>query len=240
MYKFTDELNGNFFRFDKNLVLKKRWAKLPKASKAIFPIIGVHCNAQGWAFPSERTIAVLAGVCENTVREGIKGLKRYRFFAVDTHVTSRGHRANKYFIKPPPKNKGASAFFYKAVVIGGNWLHLIPSAKALYPVLKIYAFYDYLAYIEEVKHESETAAVLYEERDFDFVQADLDVMAEYAGLSQKSVKKALENLEEHSLIEEAYPIDGHQTWKLYEIPPRRYEADYLNQVAAKRYKKTSK
>jgi len=235
MYKFTDELNGNFFRFDKNLVRMKRWAKLPKASKAIFPVIGVHCDKKGWAFPSELTIAILAGVCVKTVREGIKGLRRSGFLTVDTYVSARGHRANKYFIKPLPQYEGASFFFYKAVVSGGNWLHLTRSAQALYPVLKAYAFYDYLACIHEMQLRSDHVGVSYEEREFDFVNADLGVMAEYAGISLKSVEKALESLEEHGLIEEASPIDDLLTWMIHLMPLETYDADDLNDSAAERY-----
>ena len=236
MYKFKDELNGNFFRFDKKLVHNKRWAKLPEASKAIFPVIGVHCDENGWAFPSELTIAILAGVCVKTLREGIKGLKRSKFLTVDTYVTARGHRANKYFIKPPSKEKGASFFFYKAVIAGGNWLHLRRSAQALYPFLKAYAFYDHLAYIDEKQFRSDNVEGSYEEREFDFVNADPEVMAKHAGISLNSVDKALESLEEHSLIGEASGIDDLLTWMIYLIPPRPYDADYLNDSATKRYR----
>ncbi len=72
MYQFRDEINYiNFFRFNKALVTQKLWANLPKASKSVYPVILVHCNAKGMAFPGQKTIAILSGRTEKTVREGI-------------------------------------------------------------------------------------------------------------------------------------------------------------------------
>jgi hypothetical protein len=81
MYKFKDEINyTNFFKFDKELVRSGKWANLRKASKSVYPVILVHCNARGTAFPGQETIAILSGRTEKTVREGIKGLEGFHDF----------------------------------------------------------------------------------------------------------------------------------------------------------------
>ena len=130
MYLFKDELTDTFFRFNKWLVRDQIWARLPLASKAIYPVIGVHTNEHGWAFPSEQTIAILSGISENTVRKGIHGLLEVPGFEVEKYVTTRGYKANRYFINPPPKRKDTSFFFHKLVVTGGNWMKLRSTAKA--------------------------------------------------------------------------------------------------------------
>jgi hypothetical protein len=156
----------------------------------------------------------------------MKGLKVLRSFKNEKYVTARGLRAYKYYIKPPPQEKGASFFFYKQIITGGNWLHLKPSAKALYPVLKHFSYYDHM------EHNQELQSLDYRERQFDYTEAEIDVMAEYAGLSEKSVREALEELEKHYLIEEIF----WGVWKVFLKPLEGYLSDHLNEIVADRYK----
>ncbi len=210
------------------LILTKRWANLPSASKSIYPVIGVHCNKSGLAFPSEETIAVLSGRTPKTVREGIDGLKGSPVgFKVERYVTGRGHRANKYYLTLPPKEKGRTVFFFKAVIEGGNWLHLSSTAQALYPVMKSFVFWDFW----EEETEEEDSLEIFANRDHDLSSPDQDVMCEYAGISHRSLYDALESLEEHSLIEKTDPYEGQDTWKVFRLPPQIYKHDYLNEVA---------
>ncbi len=233
MYFFKDELTDNFFRFCKWLVRDQIWARLPLASKAIYPVIGVHCNKHGCAFPSEQTIAILSGISENTVRKGIHGLLEVPGFEVEKYVTARGYKANRYFIHPPPKRKDTSFFFHKLVVTGGNWMKLRSTAKALYPVLNTFSYYDQPAHNER----AEVKSADYLDREFDFVDMDVDVMAEYAGISHRSLKYALDDLQGHFLIEETYPINepGRRTWKIYVKPVDIYPSDHLNELITERY-----
>ena len=230
MYQFNPGINNaNFFRFDRMLILTKRWANLSSASKSIYPVIGVHCDKSGLAFPSEETIAILSGRTPKTVIEGIAGLKESRVgFKVERYVTGRGHRANKYYLSLPPKEKGRTFFFYKAVIEGGNWLHLSPTAQALYPVMKSFVFWDFF----EEETEEEDSIEVYANRDYDLSNPDQDVMCEYAGISHRSLYDALESLEEHDLIEKTDPYDGQDTWKVFRLPSKIYKRDYLNEMVS--------
>ena len=50
MYHFSDDINYDvFFRFDKKWIEDMNWAFIPKASKAVFPVIAAHCNEKGEA-----------------------------------------------------------------------------------------------------------------------------------------------------------------------------------------------
>lgn len=241
MYQFKEYINYEcFFRFDKKLIKDKHWAKLPLASKRIFPVIGVHCNASGIAFPSEQTIAILTGCAEKTVREGIKGLMGFPNFRKERWVTNRGHRANKYIITLPPREKGIAFFFYKAIITGGNWYRLIPSAQALYPVVQTFSFFEYFSdanwpngeephYIDDYGDTS-----LFSDREYDLMNADIDVLVEYSGINRSSVYNAIHSLEENFLIGKAEPFDSLPTWKIFMIPPKRYEHEWLNENSLKR------
>jgi hypothetical protein len=240
IYEFKDELTNTFFRFSKKLVREKFWAELPPASKSIYPVIGVHCNAKGSAFPGQLTIAILSGRTPKTVRHGIRGLEKLPGFKAKPDVTSIGQRSYRYYIQPPPKEPGASFFFNKDIITGGNWLHLKPSAQALYPVLRTFAFFDPEAYDGSAPFYWSEA---YRDRQFDFVNMDFEVMAEYAGISKRSLDSALQSLLDHNLLDEVeeaeeygWPFDSEfPTWAVYVDPEYRYRTEYLNERTTKRY-----
>lgn len=239
-YEFKDELTNTFFRFAKNLVREKLWATLPLASKAIYPVIGVHCDARGWAFPSQQTIAILSGRTTNTVRQGIRGLETLPGFRAKPNVTSTGQRTYHYHIQAPPQEPGASFFFHKEIITGGNWLHLRSSAQALYPVLRTFAFFDPEAYDGSPPFYWLAA---YRDRRFDFVNMDFEVMAEYAGISKRSLDSALQSLLDHNLLDEVeeaeeygWPFDSEfPIWAVYVDPEYRYKTEYLNERTTERY-----
>lgn len=236
IYLFKEDLNDVFFRFDKDLIRRKIWARLPQASKGIYPVIGVHCNAQGIAKPSELTIAILAGVTEKTVRTGINGLLGLPGFRRDRYVTVRGHRAYSYSIRPPPREKGRVFFFHKRIIAGGIWLHLKPTAQALYPVLRHFAYSDWFDY-EDGESSQEYIEQLseYGERPYDLADAEMDVLAEYSGISVTSVHVALESLEKHFLVKRDLDDDGLRRWQIFFKPVEFYRREYLNEKIAKRY-----
>ena len=138
MYQFSDDINRDvFFRFDKRWVENMNWALLPNSSQSILPIIASHCNESGGSFPSERTLAILSGRSDKTVRGGIQGLSGFPGFEVNSYITKRGRRAKKFRMTFPPKReKGRCFFFYKQIIEGGNWLKLKPASQALYPVMR--------------------------------------------------------------------------------------------------------
>jgi hypothetical protein len=244
MYQFKEELNTEiFFKFDKMNIRNKRWSRLPKASKSILPVIAVYCNSKGIAFPSEETIAILSGRTPKTVRAGIKGLLHYPGFTKDRYLTSRGHRANKYRLNIPAKERGRIFAFHKCIVDGGNWLKLRPGAHALYIVIRTFAFFDCEEYCgrEDLEYGYDLQEMIesgyFQDRKYDFCDADIEAMAEYAGIGISTASRALVDLERAYLVEKIESINGNDTWKVFIIPAKRYKADELNGEVSKRFGK---
>ena len=244
MYKFKDKINyTNFFRFNKVLVKGRLWAKLPQASKSVYPVIVVHCNAKGKAFPGQRTIAILSGRTEKTVGEGIKGLEEFSGFKA-YKVMGRGRWSYNYKINVTPDEKGRSFALYKCLFESGYWSQLSPCAHSLYIVMRTFAFFDGELYcLLEDLDEYEGYRVdeliengIYQEREYDFVNADMDVLAEYAGISSDGgLHNALDSLEKNHLIEPTDSIDGWDTWKIFRKPQYYLDRDLLNDLVEKRY-----
>lgn len=246
-YQFKDEINyRNYFNFDKMLVHKKIWSKLPSSSKSIYPVIVVFCNRRGSCFPSQDTISILSGRTPKTVREGLSGLENADLMLTKVNITKRGHRNYTYFVDLAPKEKGRTFPLHKAIFEGGNWSKLLPSAHALYIVMRTFAFFDYEYYSTEPENLDKYADMSeaefysdmhYSKRDYDYVSADIDVLAEHAGISTEFVKKAQANLFDNYLILPAVSIDERDTWKIFKIPTRRFKAEWLNKEITKRYEK---
>jgi hypothetical protein len=77
---------------------------------------------------------------------------------------------------------------------------------------------------------------VYQEREYDFVNADMDVLAEYAGISSnRGLDDALDSLEKNHLIKPTEPFDGYDTWKIFRIPQYYLDRDLLNDEVKKRY-----
>ena len=183
----------NFFKWDKGLIINKKWALLPKAAKSIFPAIAVHCNAKGKCYPTQKTIADLSGRTEKTVWAGIKGLAENEFSELKvSKVKMQGMQwpGNHYYLKFPSTNYFP---FYKSLIDDGKWRQLKPSAQALYPVMRCLG--DDLSFDEE----------------YDYCRERKKVLADYAGISRTSIQAALRSLESANLIK---PIDGGFAWKV--------------------------
>jgi hypothetical protein len=245
MYQFKDEINyTNFFRFNKVLVTQRLWASLPKASKSVYPVILVHCDARGTAFPGQETIAILSGRTEKTVREGIKGLEGFPDFEAYQVLTGRGHWSYRYKINITPDEKGRSFSLYKCLFESGYWSKLSSCAHSLYIVMRTFSFFDGYLYCElENLDDYEGYEVdkliekgIYQERNYDFVNAEVDVLAEFAGISSaQGFLDAINSLKENHLIEPTESIDGLDTWKIFRIPQYYLDRDWLNDLVKKRY-----
>jgi hypothetical protein len=245
MYQFKDEINYiNFFRFDKMLVRSGKWADLPKASKSVYPVILVHCNKKGIAFPGQETIAILSGRTEKTVREGIEGLKRFLGLKAHKMLTGRGRWSYRYEINITPDEKGRSFSLYKCLFESGHWRRLSSCAHSLYIVMRTFAFFEGENYcaLEDLDEDYGFGVNrliengVYQKRKYDFVNADMDVLAEHAGInSGRGLHDALDSLEKNHLIEPTGPLDGYDTWKIFRIPPIYFPPSLLNDAVEKRY-----
>lgn len=220
-----------FFAFDRSIIRDQYWAKLSMASKAVFPAIFIHANSAGSCNPSRKRIAALAGVTEKTVTAGIEGLKSLAQFTVAKRaINSRGVRGNLFNLRLPNfKTKGRAFPFHQAIILGGNWANLTPSAKSLYPVLRHLAFYDHNTGQTEWDNSD------FGERLFDSCEADQSVMAEYAGISTWTVRDALDSLRENFLLES--PGDGEIGWRIYLRPIHFFDSNDLNRIASRRLRR---
>ncbi|SDP57680.1 helix-turn-helix domain-containing protein [Desulforhopalus singaporensis] len=242
MYHFKEEWNrrGHFW-FDKKLIENKNWAILSKASKSVFPVIASHRNEKGEAFPGEQAIAILSGLSDKTVRQGIRGLEDFPGIEIQNYVTKRGRRSKRYKIDKPPEVQGRSFPFYRGVFEGGNWLHLIPSAQALYPVMRYFGYFDsvvceiYLYEEDAGGYDLHDFDAVYKDRKWDFCIAELDILAEYAGISKRSVYDALRSLGDNHLIEN-YSDEDLVGWKVFLLPTTIYNRDYLNEKTRDKYR----
>ena len=242
MYQFKEswDRKGHFW-FDKKFIENKNWAVLPQASKSVFPVIACHRNDRGLAFPGEQRIGILSGLSDKTVRQGIKGLDDFPGLKINNYVTKRGRRSKKFNISKPPDDPGRAFPFYKEILECGNWLHLKPSAHAVYPVMRYFGFFDnglvFEAYTMETDTEYDLSEFdeIYRNRDWDFCEAELDILAEYAGITKRSIYGALKNLEECNLIEK-YSDENLNGWKVFLHPPKYYKRDYLNEKTLNKYR----
>ena len=110
-------------------------------------------------------------------------------------------------------------------------------SHALYPVLRYFGYFDQDLYAEETASEEEDFDSLYQGRQWESCEAEVSILAKYAGISRPSVYEALKDLENHNLIEsKGLNYEGAHTWKVFLIPPKYYTRDYLNGKVMRRYK----
>ena len=122
MYQFTENLSWKaMFHFDRGWIENMNWPILPKSSKAILPVIMCFANEKGESFPSEQTIAILSGISDKQVREGIRGLEGFPGFECSQYISRRGRRAKKFRVHLPGYQKGKTFPFYQYVLESGAW-----------------------------------------------------------------------------------------------------------------------
>jgi len=238
-YKFPKKINyENFFKFRKDFVTagNSLWRGLPLSTKSIYPVIGCHANKEGVSFPSQQTIADLCGCTAKTVREGIQGLLKIPWVELKNKITFRGNTQKTYIIKPgDEKTKYFS--FYKAILESGIWRelsiqHNSKAAHAVYCACMAYATFDYDLYIELEDLEEDPnefwTSDEYIYREYDFLYAELDVIAFKSGVSLPTARKAIQALIDVNLLEEI-PGMKIQTWRIRRSPSVYYKRDYLNE-----------
>jgi len=194
--------NKLFFRWDKDLIKNRQWASLPLASKSVFPVIAVHQNAKGECWPTQQTIADLAGYSEKTVREGLKGLQEKGFSGIELikyKKTGMLWAGTYYKINPLPLGKKGYFPFHKDLVSSKKWSQLKSTAKALYPVMRCFGY-------------NEGFGRNY--KPHDYCDSDKKYLAEFTGIDRRSIATALESLESSDLIE---PVAGRAAWNVFTI-----------------------
>ena len=237
MFHFTNDLACNsFFWFEKHLIRNMNWAALPKASKAIYPVIRSHCNSVGDAWPGEETISILSGRTEKIVRSGIGGLEKFPGIRVEPYMTRRGKRSKRFSCKTPAYKKGELFPFHKDIILGANWSLLKPTAQALYPVMRYFGYADFYEYADDelsnVESEEHNGWSNFRDREYDFCEAEQRVLCEYANIASRSYREAIADLEKYHMIKAVEEEEG--KFMVYLHPPIYYKRDSLNKRIMKR------
>jgi hypothetical protein len=190
----------NYFMFDKAWIKAGHWSSLSLTAKAVFPVIAVHCGANGIAFPGEETIAKLTGRTAKTVRQGIRDLEEMAFhgFRVSHYKTKQGRRAKSYQISPAPRTKGAAFPFYRSLIDSGAWGKLKPSARAVYIAMRICGFFDFMECTDD-DYDGDDA---FRDRRCDLCNLHRTGLSYIAGIDRRSFREAEQSLIENRLIEE--------------------------------------
>ena len=128
---------------------------------------------------------------------------------------------------------------YRSVFDGGHWSQLNSSEHSLYIVMRTFSFFDgeLFSEIEDTEFGHDVNGLikvgLYQDRKYDFVYAEINILAEHAGISKSAVYSAIKILERKSLIEETYSLDGRATFKIFRIPEWSYTRRWLNDIVEK-------
>jgi hypothetical protein len=201
----------NFFWFNHSLINPtKSWKHLSSAAKSIFPAIGIHLNAKGKCFPSLKRLAQLSGVSEKTAWTGVHDLDFAKFggIEIETIINRQGYSQHRYFL-PQPRGileRNTAFQFFRSVIDGGNWASIGHSARALYPAIKHFSIFNIDAMEalgSKIEYrDPENFKDLYPHREFDFCVVGFPLLADFAGISIRSLGTALKELEAAHLIEE--------------------------------------
>jgi hypothetical protein len=237
-YRFPETFDYDlFFKVKADMITASNslWARLPLSSKSVYPVIGCHCNAKGEAWPSIQTIADLAGITRKTAGEGIKGLMKLPWFTIKSRITKRGLRSKKYIIE---QDRRPMFPFHKTIIESGAWRMLSMEGKskaahAVYCVCRSFGFmdYDYYNDVEDTDYpENEFWTEVYPGREYDFMQAEIDIIATKAGVYVPTVEKAIQALIDNYLME--YD-DRAECYRIYLYPQKQYSAEYLNKELEK-------
>lgn len=240
MYQFQEKIDhkGHFW-FNKKIILDRKWADLPSASKSIFPVIASHSDSRGFCFPGEQRIAILSGLTEKTARAGVAGLENFEEAVIVTpYLTRRGRRSKQFIVALGADGPGQSFPFFSAIFHTGSWRMLKPAAQAVYPVMRSFGFFDQTIFEIQFPGEWDGTEDAFKDnfqsRKWDFCEAEIGVLADYAGVSRRSLSSALGDLEKYGLAER-FAEGGLAGWKVYLHPKYQFRHDQLNEHIARKY-----
>lgn len=213
------------------------WALLAKPSKAIFPVIACYCNKRGVAFPGERTIAILSGLSDKVVRKGVRGLESFPGFSWEYYKFDRTKRSKRFSLELPKNSQRDSFPFYQVVLEYGLWRTLKLTAKALYPVMRCFSYFDLDEYLDIEGDEDSCYAdfdEVFKNRKYDFSKVDHVYLAGFSGIHRNSINGALNSLEANYLIERD---SRYGLWKVYLQSKNNtyWKRDFLNKKIEKSY-----
>ncbi|MDD5674865.1 MAG: hypothetical protein PHC61_11915, partial [Chitinivibrionales bacterium] len=102
------------------------------------------------------------------------------------------------------------------------------SANALYPVMRHFSFYSYEE--DEDNKDGKPFDEAFNDRKYDYCEAETGVLAEYSGLSRQAVYDGLESLKDIPTGACLIARDNDR-WKVFIHPPKIFKRDFLNRQA---------
>jgi hypothetical protein len=238
-FQWTENVDNRLsLRFPRVIIKEEIWSTLKTSSKAVYPCLLKFVNKEtGSAFPCLRTLSIVSGVSEKTAGDGVRGLDGLPGFKRDRYITKRGHTAHTYNIQEPPPDNNHTIWIQHSFINGGNWSQLTPTAKAIFPVLKYFSWWDERQYLDLEKLGSSIDKFdlinLYTSRQYDFMDAEDEVICRFAGITTRSLQGAYGSLSDHHFIS-PLRIAGRKVWEVYISPPKFYRRDWLNKRLPKR------
>jgi hypothetical protein len=111
------------------------------------------------------------------------------------------------------------------------------TAKALYPAMRYFGYFDLHQYseLEDLELCEQEFDETYTYRKYDFCEAEIGVLAKYAGIHRNSMNGALDDLERNDLIQ---PIFSNSRWKVFLRSEDNtiWKRDYLNEKVMRSYR----
>jgi len=136
----SDPHPTRFKNFDRTLITSGLWAELPTCAHAVLPVLVMFANAQGLLRMTVAQLAAISGVDRfRTFPNGIDLiLKMGDDFPVKREMwrTRNGRLAYRYRLPNRELQRGEIIPLRFAMFEGGNWAHLLLSARSLYMVMR--------------------------------------------------------------------------------------------------------
>lgn len=123
--------------------------------------------------------------------------------------------------------------FHKSILETGVWRELSmgwnsKAAHAVYCVCRAYGFQDAGLYNDSENTnftDVDFWAEVYPKRGYDFLQADIDVIAEKGGVTINTAKKAMDVLMDSCMLSWD---DGADCYRVFIKPPKYFTREYIN------------
>jgi hypothetical protein len=129
----------NFYKLPKELLTEETspFRKLRHSARSVFLHIAVHSNKEGFAFPSQQTIAEQTALAIGTVKSSVEALIDVDLLLRE-EVGRRPTRHYRYWVDKPTRRENM-IFVYKDLLLSPEWTKLSPAARSLYLAMRVRA-----------------------------------------------------------------------------------------------------
>jgi len=203
MFRWPDKVEWKgFYMLPKLWVKDHVWANLSPSGKAVFVVVARHADEKGECCPGEERIARMAGLTEKTTRQALNDCEDMDLLRIQRYTTARGQRAKRYKLNTA---QGKWIQMTHALTDSGVWQYLTPTARAVYVAMRHYGWWELDTYCDLIGEDihPDDLKETYATRRFDICQADGGLLADFAGITTRSLHAAKVSLHKHHLIDNA-------------------------------------